>query len=123
MSFRSLPYGRKSWFVYAALLFLGFAAPGHAKDVHILAFGDSLTAGYGLEQGQGFAPQLQGALRRNGIAAYVVNGGVSGDTTAAGRATLTFRPSKAGTYQLRLYAGNTKRVLGGPSATRKHRVR
>jgi acyl-CoA thioesterase-1 len=54
----------------------------------ILAFGDSLTAGYGLDQGLGFAPQLQATLRRNGIAATVVDGGVSGDTSEAGKARL-----------------------------------
>lgn len=54
----------------------------------VLAFGDSLTAGYGLEQGLGFAPQLQATLRRNGIKAEVVDGGVSGDTTEAGKARL-----------------------------------
>ncbi|HEU0311007.1 MAG TPA: arylesterase [Sphingomicrobium sp.] len=54
----------------------------------ILAFGDSLTAGYGLDQGLGFAPQLQATLRRHGIAAKVVDGGVSGDTTEAGKARL-----------------------------------
>lgn len=54
----------------------------------ILAFGDSLTAGYGLDQGLGFAPQLQATLRRHGLAAKVVDGGVSGDTTEAGKARL-----------------------------------
>ncbi len=54
----------------------------------MLAFGDSLTAGYGLDQGLGFAPQLQAMLRRHGIAAKVVDGGVSGDTTEAGKARL-----------------------------------
>jgi acyl-CoA thioesterase-1 len=54
----------------------------------VLAFGDSLTAGYGLDQGLGFAPQLQATLRRNGIAATVVDGGVSGDTSEAGKARL-----------------------------------
>ncbi len=54
----------------------------------ILAFGDSLTAGYNLERGLGFAPQLQATLRRRGIAATVVDGGVSGDTTTAGAARL-----------------------------------
>lgn len=70
------------------LAMLVAAAPATAKDVHILAFGDSLTAGYGLPRGQGFAPQLQAALRRNGIRAFVTDGGVSGDTAAAGRARL-----------------------------------
>lgn len=54
----------------------------------VLAFGDSLTAGYGLDPGLGFAPQLQATLRRHGVAAKVVDGGVSGDTTEAGKARL-----------------------------------
>lgn len=52
----------------------------------ILAFGDSLTAGYGLDEGLGFAPQLEDALRREGLPATVIDGGVSGDTSAAGLA-------------------------------------
>lgn len=54
----------------------------------VLAFGDSLTAGYSLDQGLGFAPQLQAMLRRHGIKAEVVDGGVSGDTSEAGKARL-----------------------------------
>lgn len=54
----------------------------------VLAFGDSLTAGYGLDQGLGFAPQLQATLRRHGLAATVVDGGVTGDTSEAGKARL-----------------------------------
>lgn len=54
----------------------------------ILAFGDSLTAGYNLPDGLGFAPQLQDALRREGIAASVVDSGVSGETTSGGLARL-----------------------------------
>src|SRR3546814_1482609 len=61
-------YGLRRLFVHWALLvFLGLGAPALAQDVHILAFGDSLTAGHGLPRGQGFAPQLEQALRRNGI--------------------------------------------------------
>ena len=82
-------YGLRRLFVYAALLMtLGTAAPAVAQDVHILAFGDSLTAGYGLPRGQGFAPQLEDALRRNGVRAFVTDAGVSGNTAAAGRARL-----------------------------------
>ena len=84
-----LAYGVRRLFVHAGLLMtLGTAAPAAARDLHILAFGDSLTAGYGLPQGQGFAPQLEDSLRRNGIRAYVTNAGVSGDTAAAARARL-----------------------------------
>jgi acyl-CoA thioesterase-1 len=63
------------------------AAPPSERSL-VLAFGDSLTAGYGLEQGLGFAPQLQATLRRHGIKAEVVDGGVSGDTSEAGKARL-----------------------------------
>lgn len=88
MSLR-LAYGVRRLFVYAALLMtLGMAAPAAAQDVHILSFGDSLTAGYGLPRGQGFAPQLEDSLRRNGVRAFVTDAGVSGNTAAQGRARL-----------------------------------
>lgn len=56
----------------------------------ILAFGDSLFAGYGLADGQGYPDVLQAALRARGINASVVDAGVSGDTTAAGLQRLNF---------------------------------
>ncbi len=56
----------------------------------VIAFGDSLYAGYQLGPKDGFAPQLQAALRARGVAASVLNAGVSGDTTSAGKARLTF---------------------------------
>jgi len=61
---------------------------GRADPVKILALGDSLTAGYGLPQGEGFTEQLQQALRDRGHDVFVINGGVSGDTTAGGLARL-----------------------------------
>jgi len=75
--------------IAAALLSITLmgAAP-LAEGPVVLAFGDSLTAGYGLDQGLGFVPQLQTSLRRHGIAAAVVDGGVSGDTSEAGKARL-----------------------------------
>ena len=88
MSLR-LPYGLLRLFVYLGLaMSLGAAAPAQARDVHVLAFGDSLTAGYGLRSGEGFAPQLEDTLRRNGIRAHVTNAGVSGNTAGQGRARL-----------------------------------
>lgn len=62
----------------------------------ILAFGDSLTAGYGLGRGLGFAPQLQDSLRRHGIKARVHDAGVSGDTSAGGRARLGWTLQRLG---------------------------
>jgi acyl-CoA thioesterase I len=76
------------WSIAAALLSIAAPAAASAERPLVLAFGDSLTAGYGLDPGLGFAPQLQATLRRHGIAANVVDGGVSGDTSAAARARL-----------------------------------
>jgi acyl-CoA thioesterase-1 len=72
------------------------ATPVGAEGPLILAFGDSLTAGYGLGRGLGFAPQLQDALRRHGIKARVHDAGVSGDTTAGGRARLGWTLQRLG---------------------------
>jgi len=62
--------------------------PAFAHIPVILDFGDSLTAGYGLAPEQAFPVRLEAALRRQGIEVRVVNGGVSGDTTAGGLARL-----------------------------------
>jgi len=61
-----------------------------AEPTRILALGDSLTAGYGLERTDSFPVQLQRALNRQGIDAVVSNAGVSGDTSAGGRARLAW---------------------------------
>ena len=58
--------------------------------MHILAFGDSLTAGYGLPADQSFAAQLERRLRDMGRDVRVTNAGVSGDTTAGGLARLAW---------------------------------
>jgi len=56
----------------------------------VLAFGDSLYAGYGLDRGQSLADAVQRGLRDGGLNATVVNAGVSGDTTAAALRRLVF---------------------------------
>ncbi len=70
--------------VAAVALFLTAPGPAVAKDRTILALGDSLTAGYGLAVQDGFPSRLEAALRARGVAARVVNAGVSGDTSAGG---------------------------------------
>jgi acyl-CoA thioesterase-1 len=59
-------------------------AQNSARPVSIVAFGDSLTAGFGLQPSESFPAQLERALRARGHAVAVINAGVSGDTTAAG---------------------------------------
>ena len=58
------------------------------KEIVIVAFGDSLTAGYGLSASDAFPAQLESALRQAGRQVRVINGGVSGETAAGGRARL-----------------------------------
>lgn len=70
----------------AALLLAPFAA--EAAPQELLAFGDSLTAGYGLPPDQGFVPQLERWLADHGAEVTVQNAGVSGDTTAGGLARI-----------------------------------
>ncbi|MFO1153797.1 MAG: arylesterase [Rhodospirillales bacterium] len=61
-----------------------------AEPVRVLVLGDSLTAGYGLPRGEGFTVRLQQALAAQGLSVDVINGGVSGDTSAGGRARLAW---------------------------------
>jgi acyl-CoA thioesterase-1 len=93
------PYGRRRLLVHLAGIIALAAGPaaaapvpeaGPGQDVHILALGDSLTAGFGLPRRQGFVPQLEAYLRRQGIRARIVNAGVSGDTAAQGRRRLAW---------------------------------
>lgn len=67
-----------------ACALLAAARSALAADTLIVAFGDSLTAGYNLGPGEGFAPQLQAALP--GVAVH--DAGVSGETSAGGLARL-----------------------------------
>jgi acyl-CoA thioesterase-1 len=69
------------WF--AAELGAAMAAD-EAAPVRIVAFGDSLTAGYMLKPSEAFPVQLAAALKAKGYAVDVANAGVSGDTTANG---------------------------------------
>ncbi len=64
--------------------------PVIGPERRILAFGDSLFAGYNLAEHEGYPEKLQASLRGRGINARVVDAAVSGDTTAAGRQRIAF---------------------------------
>lgn len=55
-----------------------------SKAIRIVAFGDSLTAGFGLRPRHAFPAQLQKVLKSRGHNVVIANAGVSGDTTTAG---------------------------------------
>ncbi|WP_342076902.1 arylesterase [Yoonia sp. SS1-5] len=80
----SLGYGAARRMRNLSIGVLALAGSAHAETVTIAALGDSLTAGYGLAQDEGFVPQLQAWLDDQGADVKVLNAGVSGDTTAGG---------------------------------------
>jgi acyl-CoA thioesterase-1 len=67
---------------------VGSAALASDRPLRIVAFGDSLTAGYGLPADAAFPAKLAQALAAKGIATEIANAGVSGDTTSGGLARL-----------------------------------
>ena len=69
-------------------LIVNLTTPAAAAPIRLLAFGDSLTAGYNLPPGQSFADQLEAALKAKGYDVTVIQGGVSGDTSSGGKARL-----------------------------------
>lgn len=64
--------------------------PVMGEELRIVALGDSLFTGYGLEPGQSYPARLEAALRARGLNARITNAGVSGDTTAGGLGRLDF---------------------------------
>lgn len=66
------------------------ATPVSGPERLVVAFGDSVYAGYGLPASESLPDDLQDALRARGLNARVVGAGVSGDTTAGGRRRLAF---------------------------------
>lgn len=87
---------RKVLALFGTTIFVTLGSPSLAEELRITAFGDSLVQGYGLKQGDGLVPQLQGWLQEQGVSVRLNNAGVSGDTTAGGAAridwTLTDQP-------------------------------
>lgn len=93
----------------------GASRAADGEQIAILAFGDSLTAGYGLPAGEGFTDKLEIWLNENSDKSIkVYNGGVSGDTTSGGRARLDWgmAPIKGGKPDLVILS------LGGNDALR-----
>lgn len=80
----------KTALIIPMIMFLAAAQKPPAPVSHpvILAFGDSLTAGYGVPRGSGYPEQLQRKLDEKGYKYRVVNMGISGDTTSNGRARM-----------------------------------
>jgi acyl-CoA thioesterase-1 len=88
------------------------AAEAADKEIVIVAFGDSLTAGYQLPPDAAFPVQLEKALRAKGYKVRVVNSGVSGDTAADGLARFDWAmPEDADAVILELGANDALRGI------------
>ena len=98
---------------------LGVLTPTHAAEpIRILAFGDSITAGYGLPEQDTLPTRLADALNKMGRPVTMINGGVSGDTTADGVTRLDW--ALADKPQIMVLALGANDMLRGldPKATR-----
>jgi acyl-CoA thioesterase-1 len=88
------------------------AAAATPRPVVLVAFGDSLSAGYQLPAADAFPAQLERALRARGHDVRVVNASVSGDTTAAGLERLAWAvPPEADGVIVELGANDALRGL------------
>jgi acyl-CoA thioesterase-1 len=81
---------RKAAIALACGVFISALAPrpAQAAPLRLLVLGDSLAAGYGLPASDAFQTRLLAGLRARGLDVEIVDGAVSGDTTAGGLARL-----------------------------------
>lgn len=104
-------------FIMVLILALCGAA-ATAGPVTVAALGDSLTQGYGLPEGDGLVPQLQGWLNDHGADAVLINAGVSGDTTAGGAARVAWTLSPEVKAMIVALGGNDMLRGLDPAVTR-----
>lgn len=105
--------------LFSAALIADAVSPAAAEPVEIVALGDSLTAGYGLDPGESFPEQLQAVLEDRGYDVSVANAGVSGDTAADGLARLEWSvPAEADIVIVELGANDALRGID-PALTRQ----
>lgn len=103
----------------ASGLAAGAISAAAAEPISIVAFGDSLTAGYGVGPGESFPEQLEAALRAAGHDVTVANAGVSGDTSSDGLARLEWSvPPDAVIVIVELGANDALRGID-PAVTRE----
>lgn len=94
------------------LMPLSVRAMENGDEIVIVAYGDSLTAGYQLPPNEAFPVQLEKALREKGHDVRVVNAGVSGDTAAEGLARFDWTmPKDADAIILELGANDSLRGI------------
>jgi acyl-CoA thioesterase-1 len=112
----------------AVFLIMAVSLPGHNRAVAaetsqtLLAFGDSLVSGYGLESpNEAFPAQLEQKLGAKGATVKVVNAGVAGDTTGDGLNRLEWTLERQKPDAVILVLGGNDMLRGlDPALTRKN---
>lgn len=124
------PTGKLPVFLTLLLFLVASIAPPKAanasgqskpsRNIQIVAFGDSLTAGFNLPPDASFPAQLEAALKQRGHNVTVINSGVSGDTSAAGLARFDWAfPDTADAAIVQLGANDALRGIS-PEETDKN---
>lgn len=80
----ALPFRKAGLLGLVLFLIAGFSPASEARTLRLVAFGDSLSAGYQLGSADAFPTVLEAALKAKGHDVAVVNAGVSGDTASVG---------------------------------------
>lgn len=107
-------------FAFLSLLFLPTIT--QAAEPTVLLFGDSIVAGYGLSENESLSVVLEADLRKQGVTAHIINGGVSGNTTGAGRERLSAALAQYNPDIVVLALGANDMLHGVPLATTRENL-
>ncbi len=107
-------------FCFAALWFALTGLRGSPPPAALVFLGDSLTAGYGVAPGQAYPALVKDELARRSINLRVVNGGVSGDTTAGALRRLPWLLRQRPAWVVVALGGNDMLRAIPPAETEKH---
>ena len=114
-----------AWFrllLCAALAAFVPLAHGQDRRPVLLVVGDSVSAGYGLSNGQGWVDLLSKKLAAEGYKYRVVNASISGDTTAGGRARLPALLAQHKPAVVIVELGGNDALRGGKLATTRENL-
>jgi acyl-CoA thioesterase-1 len=83
-----LPFKIQKLSLIFLLILLSISSPFAAEPLKIMLYGDSLMAGYGLNQSENLSTTLQSKIDNDGIKARIINASVSGNTSSNGLSRL-----------------------------------
>ncbi len=98
-------------------------ANANEEKKRIVVLGDSITAGYGLDQSQAYPALLQNKIDEAGLSYTVANAGVSGDTTAGGLRRVDWAMGQMGADVLLIALGGNDGLRGIPPAETERNLR